>query len=43
LISTSNPDGADLPGGTAWLNGRDLAGYDPDGVRAVITGCWITR
>ena len=30
---------ADLSGGTARLNGRDLAGYDPDDVRAVITGC----
>ena len=30
---------ADLSGGTARLNGRDLAGYDPDDVRAVVTGC----
>jgi ATP-binding cassette subfamily C protein CydC len=30
---------ADLTSGTARLNGRDLAGYDPDDVRAVITGC----
>ena len=30
---------ADLSSGTARLNGRDLAGYDPDDVRAVITGC----
>jgi ATP-binding cassette subfamily C protein CydC len=30
---------ADLSSGTARLNGRDLAGYDPDAVRAVITGC----
>ena len=30
---------ADLSGGTARLNGRDLAGYDPDDVRALITGC----
>jgi len=30
---------ADLSGGTARLNGRDLAGYDPDDVRAVISGC----
>jgi ABC-type iron transport system FetAB ATPase subunit len=30
---------AELSGGTARLNGRDLAGYDPDNIRAVITGC----
>ena len=30
---------AGLSGGTARLNGRDLAGYDPDDVRGVITGC----
>jgi thiol reductant ABC exporter CydC subunit len=30
---------ADLSGGTARLNGRDLAGYDPDDVRALISGC----
>jgi ABC-type multidrug transport system fused ATPase/permease subunit len=30
---------ASLSGGIARLNGRDLAGYDPDDVRAVITGC----
>jgi ATP-binding cassette, subfamily C, bacterial CydC len=30
---------ADLSAGTALLNGRDLAGYDPDDVRAVISGC----
>jgi thiol reductant ABC exporter CydC subunit len=30
---------AGLSAGTALLNGRDLAGYDPDDVRAVITGC----
>ena len=30
---------ADLSSGTALLNGRDLAGYDPDDVRAVISGC----
>ena len=30
---------AGLSAGTARLNGRDLAGYDPDDVRAVITGC----
>jgi len=30
---------AGLSGGTARLNGLDLAGYDPDDVRAVITGC----
>ena len=30
---------AGLSGGTARLNGRDLSGYDPDDVRAVITGC----
>jgi ATP-binding cassette subfamily C protein CydC len=29
----------DLSAGTALLNGRDLAGYDPDDVRAVISGC----
>jgi ATP-binding cassette subfamily C protein CydC len=29
----------DLSSGTARLNGRDLAGYDPDDVRAVIGGC----
>jgi thiol reductant ABC exporter CydC subunit len=29
----------DLTSGTARLNGRDLAGYDPDDVRAVISGC----
>ena len=29
----------DLSSGTVRLNGRDLAGYDPDGVRAVISGC----
>ena len=29
----------DLSSGTALLNGRDLAGYDPDDVRAVIGGC----
>jgi thiol reductant ABC exporter CydC subunit len=29
----------DLSAGTARLNGRDLAGYDPDDVRAVISGC----
>jgi ATP-binding cassette, subfamily C, bacterial CydC len=28
-----------LSAGTARLNGRDLAGYDPDDVRAVVTGC----
>ena len=30
---------ADLSAGTARLNGRDLAGYDPDDVRAAISGC----
>jgi ATP-binding cassette, subfamily C, bacterial CydC len=30
---------AGLSAGTARLNGRDLAGYDPDDVRTVITGC----
>ena len=30
---------AGLSAGTARLNGRDLAGDDPDDVRAVITGC----
>jgi hypothetical protein len=30
---------AGLSAGTATLNGRDLAGYDPDDVRAVVTGC----
>ncbi len=30
---------ADLSAGTARLNGRDLAGYDPDDVRTAITGC----
>jgi ATP-binding cassette subfamily C protein CydC len=29
----------DLSAGTARLNGRDLAGYDPDDVRTVISGC----
>ncbi len=29
----------DLSTGTVLLNGRDLAGYDPDDVRAVISGC----
>jgi ATP-binding cassette, subfamily C, bacterial CydC len=29
----------DLTSGTARLNGRDLAGYDPDDVRTVISGC----
>jgi ATP-binding cassette subfamily C protein CydC len=29
----------DLSSGTVRLNGRDLAGYDPDDVRAVIGGC----
>jgi ATP-binding cassette, subfamily C, bacterial CydC len=29
----------DLSAGTALLNGRDLAGYRPDDVRAVISGC----
>jgi len=29
----------DLSAGTARLNGLDLAGYDPDDVRTVITGC----
>jgi len=29
----------DLTSGRAALNGRDLAGYDPDDVRAVISGC----
>ncbi len=29
----------DLSAGTARLNGRDLAGYDPDDVRALVTGC----
>jgi ATP-binding cassette, subfamily C, bacterial CydC len=29
----------DLSSGTVMLNGRDLAGYDPDDVRAVIGGC----
>jgi ATP-binding cassette subfamily C protein CydC len=29
----------DLSAGTALLNGRDLAGYQPDDVRAVISGC----
>jgi thiol reductant ABC exporter CydC subunit len=29
----------DLTSGTVLLNGRDLAGYDPDDVRAVISGC----
>jgi ATP-binding cassette, subfamily C, bacterial CydC len=29
----------DLSAGTVLLNGRDLAGYDPDDVRAVIGGC----
>jgi ABC-type transport system involved in cytochrome bd biosynthesis fused ATPase/permease subunit len=30
---------AGLSAGTARLNGRDLAGYDPDDVRAAISGC----
>ena len=30
---------ADLCAGSARLNGRDLAGYDPDDVRALVTGC----
>jgi ATP-binding cassette, subfamily C, bacterial CydC len=30
---------AGLSAGTARLNGRDLAGYDPDDVRTVISGC----
>jgi ATP-binding cassette, subfamily C, bacterial CydC len=30
---------AGLSSGTARLNGQALAGYDPDDVRAVITGC----
>jgi ABC-type multidrug transport system fused ATPase/permease subunit len=29
----------DVSSGTVLLNGRDLAGYDPDDVRAVISGC----
>jgi thiol reductant ABC exporter CydC subunit len=29
----------DLTSGAARLNGRDLAGYDPDDVRTVISGC----
>ena len=29
----------DLAGGTATLGGADLASYDPDAVRTVITGC----
>ncbi len=29
----------DLTSGSAVLNGRDLAGYDPDDVRTVIGGC----
>jgi ATP-binding cassette, subfamily C, bacterial CydC len=29
----------DLSSGAVLLNGRDLAGYDPDDVRAVISGC----
>jgi thiol reductant ABC exporter CydC subunit len=29
----------DLSSGTVLLNGRDLAGYDPDDVRAVVSGC----
>jgi thiol reductant ABC exporter CydC subunit len=29
----------DLSSGTVRLNGRDLAGYDPDDVRGVIGGC----
>jgi ATP-binding cassette, subfamily C, bacterial CydC len=29
----------DLSSGTVLLNGRDLAGYNPDDVRAVISGC----
>ncbi|MGD0066366.1 MAG: thiol reductant ABC exporter subunit CydC [Streptosporangiaceae bacterium] len=29
----------DLSSGTVRLNGRDLAGYDPDDVRTVISGC----
>jgi ATP-binding cassette, subfamily C, bacterial CydC len=29
----------DLSSGTVLLNGRDLAGYDPDDVRAVVGGC----
>jgi thiol reductant ABC exporter CydC subunit len=29
----------DLSSGSVRLNGRDLAGYDPDDVRAVISGC----
>jgi len=29
----------DVSAGTVLLNGRDLAGYDPDDVRAVISGC----
>jgi ATP-binding cassette, subfamily C, bacterial CydC len=29
----------DLSSGTGRLNGRDLAGYDPDDVRAFISGC----
>jgi ATP-binding cassette, subfamily C, bacterial CydC len=29
----------DLSSGTALLNGRELAGYDPDDVRAVVSGC----
>ena len=29
----------DLSSGTVRLNGRDLAGYDPNDVRAVVSGC----
>jgi thiol reductant ABC exporter CydC subunit len=29
----------DLSSGTVLLNGRDVAGYDPDDVRAVVGGC----
>jgi ATP-binding cassette, subfamily C, bacterial CydC len=29
----------DLSSGTVLLNGRDVAGYDPDDVRAVVSGC----
>jgi len=29
----------DLSAGTATLNGRDLAGYEPDDVRTVVGGC----
>jgi ABC-type multidrug transport system fused ATPase/permease subunit len=33
----------DLSSGAARLNGRDLAGYDPDDVRAVISDAELTQ